>query len=166
MAGAPARQRFALYLPGSAGGEPTNLVLLHDDSTSTVRVTNPGRRSSEAYNVSMRDPGRLSLGQYVIECDNTDGRLSQYAADTIWDDGGYLADPKECLLKHQLYVLVAGAWSEITGIAYTGRIVDVLHDVAAQTCQIITAGLVNSYLEAPWTIDDGETFDTHLDVNV
>ena len=165
-AGAAIRQVFKLYLPHASGEAATHEVLLHDDAAGLLRVTNAGRRTVEAYNVSMAEPGRLGIASYTIECDNSDGLLSPYAAVTVWDDSGYLADPKECLLKHQVYVLVAGAWSEITGVAYTGKVGEPRYDVVAKTCEITSEAMVKSQLEQAWSEEDGETFDTGLDIHV
>ena len=170
-AGAAIRQVFKLYGPTTDGGSPTVANLLHDDATSTLRVTNAGRRTVEAYNVSMAEPGRLGIASYTIECQNADGMMSPYATSTVWSfdiGGGYVrfADPKECLLKHQVYVLVAGAWSEITGVAYICRIVDARYNVVAKTCEITSDAMVKVQLEQSWNEEDGETFDTGLDIYV
>jgi len=140
-AGAPVRQVFKLYGPTTSGGDPTVEYLLHDDDGGPLRVTNAGRRTVEAYNVSMKEPGRLGLSSYTIVCHNSDGYLSPYKEPlNAWQfetqpDPPIVrqAQPRECLLKHQVYVLVAGAWSEITGVAYTGRILEPRFDVKAGT---------------------------------
>ena len=170
-AGAAIRQVFKLYGPTTDGGSPTVANLLHDDATSTLRVTNAGRRTVEAYNVSMAEPGRLGIASYTIECQNADGMMSPYATSTVWSfdiGGGYVrfADPKECLLKHQVYVLVANAWSEITGVAYTGKVAEVRYNVAAGTCEVTSETYVANLLVREWTRDDGYQGDTGLDANL
>ena len=168
-AGAPFRQMFTIKVPASSGSSSYTSNVIHNDVGGPYAVTNPGQRHVEAYNVSFKEPGRLAASQYTIEVQNSSGEFSPYASGHVWNPvwgggGDYDADPRECLLLHQVYVLVAGAWSEITGIAYTGRVVDIEFDDRNKTAEIITEGITADILRKMWLESHSDTQDTGFNV--
>ena len=56
------RQVWKIHVPRAAGSTTFDAVTIHDDDSSTNRVTDAGMRECFAYNVSLRDPGKLEVG--------------------------------------------------------------------------------------------------------
>lgn len=172
-AGAPIAHRFELMMPVGSGLAPADWAdygVFHDDTGAVAVspcVTDPGQIRVEAYNVSMREPGRFGIANYVFEIDNSTGRWSPYHASTWFHTeafGTYDPDPLECWIKHQVFVKVGATWSEITGVAYTGRIIEIEYNATDATATITCEAVVSELLRQTWEESDSVDVDTTLDM--
>ena len=174
---APLRQFWRIYTPTASGNDPTTAVVVHDDADSSTRkyVVDPGKRKVTAYNVSMASPGTLAAGTYSITCANDDGMFYTATVGNFFFNatgGTYQAMPQECHLEHILYIWSVGAWSEI--LSYRGRITEVEYrDVAnvdgptGATVDIKTEQVgISELLREAWTVEDGDSVDTGLNIIV
>lgn len=177
-AGARVRQVFKIYTPRASGSSTFDAVTIHDDDPSnpTRRCLKAGRREVTGYNISLAVPGKLEAGTYAPEFDNSDAYFCpEYATNVFYNStGSYQADPQECDLEHKVYVWDAATpgWSELTMVAYRGRIEDVQYEQAGASglagasavivCKSLAA--LSSVLDYCWTEDDGETIDTGTNI--
>jgi len=177
--GARVRQVWKIITPDQADKDSATWTTytIHDDAGSEKCVTDAGKRKVTGYNISMAVPGELRVGDYSITVSNPDGLfyVDQYPGYFWGTDGissSYYADPQECLLRHEVYVMVDGAWSEITAVRYIGRIVDITyddggnHDGAQPGTATISSenNLVTELLRYEWTEDDGDDTDTTINL--
>ena len=170
LAGNRIRQRWRILHPTDSTHAVYNWATIHDDDDSQYRcVIDPGKRKVSGYNISMAVPGELRVGDYSITVDNSSGFFYPGTTDSHWSFThdiypDYLADPQECLLQHNVYVWLDGAFREIYPAAYTGRVVDVIyndggtHDGAQPGTATITTenNIVSEILRREWVEDDGD----------
>jgi len=158
------RQRWLIGRPASAGSDDFAWLMLHDDLTGPIRVTDPGERETEGYNQSLRNPGRMPTGLYRIAVANADGLMYTTTAGNVWLRGAYQCDPLECRLAHVVYVRLAdGTWSEMTMVSYIGRVVSVDYSDDRVDATITSRALVVDSLERQWLMTDGTLYDTGVD---
>lgn len=161
------RQTWIVWCPASSGGDLVANNTLHGDAPgSPDRVVDAGRRVVEGYNVSMREPGRLTSGHYAITVDNSDGVLYPTTTNNIWyNTAGYQADPIECDLEHRVYVqLLDGTWDQLDMVRYRGRVMDVTYDEDRQLATIESLSLAALALQETWQESDGFDWDIGVDV--
>lgn len=165
-AGAPTRQVWQIVVPTASGAGITGgeVHTVHDDASGPHLVTSSGDYTVSGYNVSMASRGRMSSGMYIFRVDNADGLFYPATSSNYWYNSGdtYQAQPVECYVKHYLYVLVDGAWSEL--IEYIGRIRQIDYDDAENTATIEGYTEAVEFLSNPWTDEDGTEYTTGMEV--
>lgn len=163
-AGAPVRQVWKIYVPASSGSTSYGVVTIHDDAGAEKLVTDAGSRMIEAYNQSMKEPGRLSSGLYRIQVANDGGAF--YEGGASFKNGSYEASPYECHLGHEVYILVDGSWSQMTGVTYRGHITEMTYDDTRKAATLTAVALaVHQVLEYVWSAEDGEAIDTGFNIS-
>jgi len=101
----------------------------HDQAVTSPSVLScvirAGRRTYTAVNASPMDDRKLQRARHAFTVRNDDGLWYPGTTSSWWtnESSGYQANPQECRIRHRCYVLVAGAWSEITALDYTGQVV-------------------------------------------
>lgn len=166
------RHKFYVVIKHEAGGDLEDAITIHDDISPTLqRVIEGGlgKYVISGYNVALADPGQLSSGLYTIECDNSDGYFYTATAANAWFYDGspdYQNDPVECGLSHAVYVWDGSAWSEITPLYYSGRIIDCQFNDDKKTVTIQARAFAAEYLDYVWTEDDAIEEDTGMDVSL
>jgi hypothetical protein len=168
QSGARVRQVWKIHAPKSSDHNTYLTQTIHDDYGSLQTVVDAGKRVVSGYNVSMSEPGELKVGDYTITVDNSSRRFYPGIYDGFFDPSAvapvYYPEPQECLLEHLVYVMVSGAWSELTGVSYKGRIVDIIfdeggnHDAAQPGTATITAenNIAAEILRYEWKEDDAD----------
>jgi hypothetical protein len=176
QSGAKVRQVWKIYVPYDSTHATYEEWTIHDDAGQYQCVVDAGSRSVSGFNVSMSVPGELTVGDCTFTVDNTGsqtfenrkfypgGELTSFFVGNSLSGTPYLADPQECLLQHQIFVKVSGAWSELTGVSYKGRIVDIIfdeggnHDGAQPGTATITAenNIAAEILRYEWKEDDAD----------
>ena len=166
--GAPFRQTFEIGTPRASGSSTFDYATVHDCASGPICVTNAGRRTVEAYNVSFAEPGRLSSGLYVFQASNADGKWYTQTTSNHWynSTGTYQALPKECLVRHKVYVLDSGSWSELSCLAYVGRVIDCEYDDTADMAEISSEAVVLSALRVEFKEEDSNSTDTGMNVSL
>jgi hypothetical protein len=111
--GNPIRQYWSIWTPGSnaptwASGYSENAI--HGGSSSGESAVAPvvidaGSRTQTAYNVALRDLGDLDAGEYTITVDVSNGKFNSDAGG-YFRNGSYEADPQQCILRHEVYVVL------------------------------------------------------------
>jgi hypothetical protein len=131
-AGERVRQVWSVYAPIDAAHSAYDSGNTFHDSVqipTAVRqnVQRAGKRTYTAVNASPMDDRKLQRARHAFVVRNDDGRWYPSSATTCWwrsqSTPAYAAQPQECRIRHRCYVLVAGAWSEITALDYTGQVV-------------------------------------------
>lgn len=130
--GQPVRQRWWVRIPLSAAHAAYIDVefengLLQSRASGLSRVIDPGKRTHTVWNPHPAEEPKASALRYMFAVDNSDSMFCR-GSGRYWNYYGiYAAAPEECFIIHKLYVWddAAGAWSEITHMAFTGRVVDV-----------------------------------------
>lgn len=130
-AGARIRQVWRVYVPhDSAHSYYNSGQVFHDTEmqpTSLRRnVVRAGRRTYTAVNASPLDDRKLQRARHAFTVRNDDGRWYPGTATSWWSDyitPSFQASPQECRIRHRCYVMVSGAWAEITALDFTGRVV-------------------------------------------
>ena len=160
------RRGWRIHVPRAAGSATFDTVVIHDDDGPGSCVENAGSREVEATNQSLAEPGRLTRGLYRIAVSNEGGAFytSSIGNHFYNTTGTYQADPVECRLQHQVYVLAAGAWDELDMVAYTGLIQGVEYDDNQNSVTIEAVALAAVALEYKWSESDGVLTETGMDV--
>jgi hypothetical protein len=173
-AGCRVRQTWKVVVPTAADHASYDVNLIHDDDDSAQQtVTDPGKRLVAGFNISMAVEGELRPGDYSFTVGNGDGKFYPGTTTSHWtyDDlvgGYYYAKPRECIIRHQVYAWVDGAWEELLFLRYEGRVKDVQYsdgghvdEAKPGTCTINTENnAVSEILRYEWTDDDGDETDT------
>jgi len=134
------RQVWYIAVPVASGSPNFVLTAIHDDDGGPYCVIDPGNREMSAYNVTMKEPGKLSSGLYRVVLDNSDGEF--YPGGENWKyrdyDGNliYQANNVECRIYHYVYVRVDGAWSSLSFLGYVGRINQIDYDDDRKTATL------------------------------
>lgn len=177
-AGARMRQVWKIHVPRASGSTTFDAVTIHDDDSTTRRVTDPGSREVFGYNISFREEGKLEAGSYDIVVDNAGAYFCPEMTGNVFynSTGSYQATPTECDLEHEVYVWDAAAspaaWSELTMANYRGQILTVEYEdladpdgAIADMATISTQSrAVQSALDYRWTVDDGDDDDTGFNI--
>ena len=166
--GNPIRQYWSIWTPGSnaptwASGYSENAI--HGGSSSGESAVAPvvidaGSRTQTAYNVALRDLGDLDAGEYTITVDVSNGKFNS-AAGGYFRNGSYEADPQQCILEHQVYVVRDDGTNESLS-TWRGRITrfstESFRDAGGtikQTVGAITARpMCADILEQKWGVGD------------
>jgi hypothetical protein len=106
------RQVWILHAPNTATpasrSDYTERVLEDTaDSGIESRVIDAGSRSFSCYNVSIGNPGDLTIPSYVVTFSNTNGEFDPDSTSGVFCNSGHLALPQRCILEHQVY-----AWND------------------------------------------------------
>jgi len=164
-AGNKIRQRWTILVPVVAGSSTFTENVIHDDDGDQRTVIDAGRRRNTAYNVSIVVPGEMSASSYEFVVDNSSGRFYSDVVDgyfySNWGGLMYKADPRECRVKHEVFVDVGGSWVELPCSPWIGQITDVIYEDTYSadgtpqpvSATIISEGLLGTILRQPWTSD-------------
>ena len=170
-AGQRIEQKWQILAPQSAGSATFQTTTIHDDGTTTKCVTDAGSRKVTAFNVSLAEPGKLSIGRYSFVVDNTSG-MAHPTTSGNWfynSTGAYQAQPQECLVKHFVYVIDITTLNrtELTCVRYYGRIIDVEYDDGGRpgeavpgTATIVSESGLAQAMRYKWSLADGDDVDT------
>lgn len=161
------RQVWLIGRPPSAGSIAYEYTTMHDDEAGARRVVDPGVRETQAYNVSLQEPGRMPTGLYTVVCANDDGAFYTTTDTNFWKhSNGYQAEPTECLLLHFVYIWAGGTWSLLTMAVYVGTVSEVRYRDSAREAEIHSVSRVFKILTSTWATDDGDEIDTGLTIDV
>jgi len=129
-AGNRIRQKWVLHVPNTATpASRSDYVerVLEDTADSDIesRVIDAGSRSFSCYNVSIGNPGDLTIPSYAVTFSNIDGEFDPDSTSGFFYNSGHLALPQRCILEHQVYVwdnswvrLPCGYFGSITKTEY------------------------------------------------
>lgn len=128
--GQPVRQVWSIRAPVLADHSAYTTTVLDDgvfaaSATPRTRVIKAGSRRHKVWNPHPMSDSRPEAVRYVIEVANGDGYLHRKSGSPWNPFGLYDAAPAECFLIHQIYVLEASSWSEVTHMRFEGRILRV-----------------------------------------
>lgn len=162
------RQVWIIHVPRASGSSTTDDVKIHDDDGGPLSVIDAHQYDVEGHNQSLANAGGLTTGMYRFDVKNADGLFNasvggagQYFYNTT---GSYAAMPPECKLSHYVYIRVAGAWNELTMLAFEGVIQSVEYDDNKKTAVIEAKSEIAIVLEYVFTEDDGVEEDTGMNV--
>lgn len=166
-AGAKIAHKVEVICPRSpVGYEYWTTNLIHDETSGTgVRcVESLGARANSVGNISPKSYGSVETTRCEFVIDNSDGKAHRESVDsdgmfysTNYISSGYMEDPRSCHIKHYRYVKVAGAWSELPGSPWVGKIQEVVYDEYGETATIIAEAYASTILREPWSVDHSHT---------
>ena len=147
---------------------------IHDETAGDpICVTRWGKRTNSVGNISPKSFGDISTMRCEITIDNTDGKAYCEAIDSdgIFYATGtpdppatpFMAMPSMCRLQHSTYVWSAGAWSELPGSPWVGKIDDVVYSDDSGEATIIADGFAATQLREPWNVE--HSYDTAVDTS-
>lgn len=172
-AGARIRQVWYAHVPHDAAHSYyEDGHRFHDSAlvpTSTGQnVIRAGKRTYTAVNASPMDDRKLQRARHAFTVRNDDGKWYSGSIGSWWTSIAspcYQASPSECRIRHRVYVLVAGAWSEITALDYMGQVVACDFEDVVSANGVVSGSTATIQTEAmgAWDIlshvygkDDGE----------
>lgn len=136
-AGQPVRQTWTVRAPVLADHSAYTDTVIDDgiwspNAAPKRRVLKAGRRKFEVWNPHPKSTAAPKAVRYSIEVDNSDG-LFHRRSGSVWNPFGlYDAAPAECFLLHNLSVLLlSGAWSAISHMAFIGQVINVAYEGSA-----------------------------------
>jgi hypothetical protein len=138
--GQPIKQRFWMRVPLIVDHSTYFDVLfeegIHQFHTLTMlegRVIRAGKRKHVVWNPHPNVPVKARALQWQFEVANKDNYFDNRTDGIFYYLGIYRCEPQECFVVHKVYVWepVAEAWSEITHMAFTGRVLRIEYDDSA-----------------------------------
>lgn len=162
MPGARIAHKYELLCKYYSSWSSYTTNVLHDDTASPpVRgVLSHGSISNSVGNISPKCFGDIETMRCEITVSNSGDRIYRegtYSADGIfYTTAGVthrMVYPSEARLKHSVYMMVAGSWSELPCSPWIGRVQDVIYSDDRKEATIIADALAAVELREPWNID-------------
>jgi len=162
------RQTWSIIRPTSAGATPSDAVVIGvDDPTRTgdtkARVIDKGRRGNSAGNISPKVFGDIDASSYSIVVSNETGYFYRKAGSAWQYGGGYISQPRECWIKHEVEVWDGTAWTHLPCSPWIGRVVDVSYEdaishidgsIISGAAVIRSEGYLNAILKNTWSKEE------------
>lgn len=129
--GAPVRQVWSIRAPILADHSVYQTTVIDEGifaATSAAplrRVVKAGKRTHKVWNPHPMLTTRPEAVRYAIEVANGDGYFHRKSGSPWNPFGIYDAAPSECYLVHQIYVQEPTGWTELSHMAFEGRILKV-----------------------------------------
>lgn len=176
LSGAPFRQKWTMIVPNAAHTSTTSVVFATADNLGadfdSVRIIKAGSRKHEVWNPSPNVKNTPRAARYSFTVDNSDGYFYETSTLNVFKVGSVQSVPQECYVKHQIYVGIAGlvgdwTWSEITHMAFTGQITDIIYDDGSDQTEnptpinsVITCEQNGAWevLRRVWRVEDATDF--------
>ena len=148
--GAPVRQTWAVLSPINAAHSSFVSYKFEDGYNAShdgggsgsdigvgTRVTRAGSRKIRVWNPHPQETSKVAAPRYSFEVSNGDGYFFM-GNPSAWNPIGlYNAEPEECFITHLVKVWddAAGAWSTLSDLSYTGRVIRVQYTPSANPDQ-------------------------------
>lgn len=139
--GEPIKQKFWMRVPLVPDHSVYYDVLfdegIHKYHSLTMvqdRVLKAGKRRHVVWNPSPNSQVSARAIRWRFEVDNHDDYFNNGTGGIFYYGGSYRSEPQECYAVHKLYVWepVAEAWSEITHMAFVGKVLTIEYEDTAR----------------------------------
>jgi len=154
------RQTWSIIRPTSAGATPSSAVVVGTTDTlrtsdTKARVIDCGTRRNSAGNISPKVFGEIDAGTYTVVMSNETGFFyyNTYPSAFELSGTGFWANPRECLLKHEVEQWDGSAWTHLPCSPWTGRITDIAYEdtpTAGATATIMASGFISDVVKKTW----------------
>jgi hypothetical protein len=168
IAGNSIAQTWTIAGPLSAGGALSQYAHIHTLPGSEpyrYRVVRAGSRKHEVWNPHVNAPVEAKALRYSFEVDNSDGFFHMKTGGCFNIAGIYNADPTECTVTHETYIMVAGQYQRVDAMSFVGSIISVDYvssanhaGAAVGQTAVITCEQAGAWdaLRRTFTKDDGD----------